>query len=855
MKMPSIIPFRVAILSSVRAFPIAMLGGAVAVAALSAGAAQAQEAPATPAAPSAQAPAASQSAQVEEVVITARDRAEKAQDVPLPISAIGAQRAEREHIENWRDVAQRVPSFTPAVANPRTGANGLRGITGISGTATGADGAEGEVGVIQDNVFFTHIGFSWLTQYDVESIQVARGPQGTLLGKNTTLGTVIINTKEPSFEPQTTTETTFGSRYLMEEKITNTGTLVPDTLAYRVALFGARQDGYIRPLYDQSAPWGQNVNRYGVRGQLLGNFGDWTDRLIVEHNASDEANNTWGTINEGWTKYFNGDPRAIKTNVGTFNNLYSAYAALYGGLIANRANAASYGSPWATTSTDYGSILARTTGVSNQADYHWGDKTITSISAYRHFDMQPKNSNGDFGINLFANNIQGYDVGVDQFSQEVRISSPTGEKFDWTAGAYFLRELVDSNRRVQLGADAVETLTLNNSGVGAANPAILNGVLSSHFGKTDVTSFAQYAQGSYHFDEHATLTLGLRNTYEVRNASDTGTYSGGAALPAAIAVLRPIYLNAYLSGSAFNIAGTQKSDSLAVLINPSYKFNDNITSYLTLGRGVKSGAGNTDAVPYYNANFTQIVGYQPAITAPETLYDVELGFKSNWLDNRLQVNANVYLNEIYDFQARLINFYTVGAQTLSSQYLGNIPHVRLAGFEADGRYSAFENFWITWTAAYNGAWYVQYPNAAPPIDLVSEPNGPKAINLSGVPMPGVTPFSFSLGGVYEYHAGHFIDQDWKGYVYANQFFKSATQFTLGYAYTNLVEKQGAYSIINLGSGVKTADEKFGAEIWAKNLFNTKALTNVILPTSNIVGFTTVSWVDPLTVGVTLRTKF
>ncbi len=404
--MPSSFRRRQALLSSVRAFPVGLIGGAALLVSLGLAPARAAEDAPTPAPAAAAAPA---TAQVEEVTITARDRAEKAQDVPLPISAIGKKSADREHVENWKDIVQRVPSFTPAVANPRTGANGLRGVTGISG---GADGSEGDVGLIVDNVFYTHIGFSWLTQYDIESVQIARGPQGTLLGKNTTTGAIIINTNQPSFEPQTTTETTLGSRRLTEEKFTTTGALVPDELAYRISAFGAKQDGFIKNELDPSAPKGQDTDRWGVRGQLLGTFGDITDRFIFEHAATNETNNTWGTYNDGWTTDPNGQSHNIKvtnsSNVTeTFHDPLSALKYLY----PQYAHNMNYNA-WADPYTNIGSIQTHTNGASNELNWRLGDYTLTSVSAWRHFDFHPNNSGGNYGIQAIDNNISGYDVGV-----------------------------------------------------------------------------------------------------------------------------------------------------------------------------------------------------------------------------------------------------------------------------------------------------------------------------------------------------------------------------------------------------------------------------------------------------------
>jgi hypothetical protein len=138
-------------------------------------------------------------------------------------------------------------------------------------------------------------------------------------------------------------------------------------------------------------------------------------------------------------------------------------------------------------------------------------------------------------------------------------------------------------------------------------------------------------------------------------------------------------------------------------------------------------------------------------------------------------------------------------------------------------------------------------------DAAAVAGAPSTIDLSGKAVPNVTPYSFGLGFNYESHLGAFAGQDWKGYVYGNQFFKSTTVFSLGANETAYVLKQPSYSIFNAGIGFKTPGDRYEVVIWGKNLFDRKAYTGLALSTATALG--TVNWVDPLTVGVTFRTKF
>jgi iron complex outermembrane recepter protein len=850
-------------LSSVWGLPTAFLGGALALVSVSVSvpARAAEDAPSAPAAAASATPASATSAVIEEVTITARDRAEKDQDVPLPISAIGEKKIAEQHIEKWSDIVQRVPSFTPSLTNARTSANGLRGITGISG---GADGSEGDVGLIVDNVFLSYIGFSFLSLYDVSSVQVARGPQGTLLGKNTTTGAVIINNNIPSFTPQTTTETTLGSRRLVEETFTTTGPLIPDTIAYRVSVFGAKQDGWLPNLYGNTNLKGQDTDRWGVRLQLLGTFGDITDRFIYSHFATSETTNSNGTWNDGWVTNYNGTPRAISATdpanlKKTFTNPNQALAWLYPQYASRIAP-----QPFATVYTNIGSIDTHSNLVSNELNWNINNLTLTSVSAFAHFDFHPNNSNGNYGIQAIDNNISGYDVGANQYSQELRLSSPTGEKIEWTAGTYFLREQITSNDRMRFGPDAVGLLQRNTTNTGLNQSSILNGVESDLYGQAGITTLAAFGQGTYHYDEHAALTFGLRDSYEDRTASDLGYYFGGAQLPKNLTNVRTNYVISEIGGTNFDLSGEQKTNSVSFLLNPSYKFNDNITAYFNVARGVKSGAADTVAVPVYYTNSTYnslnqvypAIGTLPIITAPEISIDYELGFKSNWLDNHLIFNANAYLNTITNFQATLTRWYTYtdtsgNLNVVNKSFLGNIPSVRLAGFELEGRYSPLDNLWINWAASYNGAWYWDFPDAAPAADY-SAVYPSAQLNLSHQRIPNVTPYTFIIGFNYEQNIGEHFGASLKAYGYVNEAFKSTTFFNVP-SFTNLYLQQGSYSVLSAGAGVKTLDEKYDLVVWAKNLGNVRAMTTQTLSTNVALGG--VSFIDPLTVGATLRTKF
>ncbi|MGH6998982.1 MAG: TonB-dependent receptor plug domain-containing protein, partial [Phenylobacterium sp.] len=172
-------------------------------------------------------------ASVEEVVVTVRRRAEKLQDVPITVSAVSGQTLAVERLDRVADYAAKIANFGALQQNTRVSTLTIRGVGGNANS----DGSEAGVGLIVDNVFFTHPGFSWLDFVDLESVELARGPQGTLLGKNTTIGALVVTTKRPSFTPEAQVSGTIANNERYQLRANVSGPLAGDKLAGRLTFY------------------------------------------------------------------------------------------------------------------------------------------------------------------------------------------------------------------------------------------------------------------------------------------------------------------------------------------------------------------------------------------------------------------------------------------------------------------------------------------------------------------------------------------------------------------------------------------------------------------------------------------
>ena len=240
-----------------------------------------------PAAPDADAGAAVRDGgEVQSITVTARGRQEKAQDVPAPISVVSGAQLEAQDLYQVQDLQQALPNVTSQFLHARQSSVAVRGI----GNNTANESLEGSVGIYLDNVFLGRPGQAVFDLLDLEQVDLLRGPQGTLFGKNTTAGVLNISTRLPTFEREGHLEVSLGQRGYRQFKGRYSGP-VSDTVAVRIAAYDTHDDGWLKNLQDDRRF--NEINRKGVRAQaLIKPSQDFSLRLIAEHNEEDSSTGT-----------------------------------------------------------------------------------------------------------------------------------------------------------------------------------------------------------------------------------------------------------------------------------------------------------------------------------------------------------------------------------------------------------------------------------------------------------------------------------------------------------------------------------------------------------------------------------
>jgi iron complex outermembrane receptor protein len=769
-------------------------------------------------------------AQIEQVIVLARAKVERMQDVPIPVTAVNGKVLDRYDAVTVQDFAKLTPNLLVQAPNARQTSVSIRGI----GKNTANDALEPSVGVIVDGVPSAFITGSWGDLVDLDHVEVLRGPQGTLMGKNTTLGVVNVVTKKPTFKPEASFELSAGKYDKLGTKIVLGGPIEEGVLAYRITAFSERRDGPFDDIVpNHSNQTFQDRNRVGGRIQfLLLPTPDLSVRLSVDRQKSSE----WGLY---------GDPPLLG-EPATFANGASRTA--NGGLTYTSRLARPYFGGYQPVLGDWDHIqnvgslptISSSNGVS--VDVGWTpreDLTVTSVTAWRNSLFDAHNAEWvPFDFRQYGALIK-----QRQLSQELRVSSSLGKTVDYTAGTYLVRSQVDTLDRTLYGADAgafyattANYNALKNTATG--NRLLqdsLRGLFINNPAHPDTDSAALYGQLNWHLDEKATVTLGLRRTDE-RKSNDyrklvrvdspllaniaattfngTGNGVGGVyagATAAEIAAAKNI--RAAQTANLGGVAGDDiRAHSYAWLINPSYKLGEETLVFTSVGQGEKSGS--------VQFNTTALT---PRNVAPEKALDFELGVKTAQFNRALVLSANLYQTRISDYQQNLtVIDPALTAQTGSTAYrtyLGNVARVRLRGLEVDGSYAVSRQLRLNFSGAYNNAIYADFANAPCPADVAGAPGGQQQCDFTGKQLPFAPKFSANAGFSYEFPIA-------RGYLVrlnGNAVHRGRANYNAG---LSELGEQGAYNLFDAGISVQTADGKWQLSLVGKNLADTHFVTNV-----------------------------
>ncbi|MFZ4690755.1 MAG: TonB-dependent receptor [Polymorphobacter sp.] len=730
---------------------------------------------------------------VPEILVTARRRVENAQAVPAALSVVDGDLIERSYTVNTAQLSLLVPSLNYSSANPRNTAFTIRGLgSSVVAVSQANDGLEPGVGFYVDQVYHARPATAAFDFVDIDRIEVLRGPQGTLFGKNTTAGAIHILSRAPTFEWEAPGEASYGEYNFVQARAAVSGPLVADKLAFRVSGLLTRRDGV---LHNVTTGSDQNtLNNQAVRGQLLWKAGDaLTFRFTGD-----------------WSNFKSECCTQVYLRTGT--SLRPA-ARQFPALAAGIGYAPPSTNPYDRL-TDIDARLAVDTnegGVSLVADWDLGYATITSVTAWRFWNWNAANDRDYTSLKIQLQ--QGIPSRQDQISQEFRMASNGDGPLGYVWGLYYFRQVITGRPISIYGPDAAYWLIGPTTGTPAVPvPAnLLDGYGQDGRTRFATDSYATFGEVNWKATDRLTLTGGLRYTIESK-VGDYSTFVFGG-----LATTVPALVNAKLSILRPQTYAARDDDgSLSGRANISYAISEGIFAYTSYARGFKSGGINMSGLPLNAQNQPALA---TAVVEPERNTTYEGGLKTDLFDRRLRLNIAGYYTEVRNFQATLVD----STQTVALRgYLANIPRVTVKGFEADAIAAPVAGLQMRASVAFADGKYAEYPKG--PCPLERQGSATTACDLTGGRLSGLPRWSTTIGADYTVPL---FGRD-EGFVHADSSWRSSYYGDPTLSRFTLID---GYNVTNAAIGYRSA-KGWSAALFARNLFNSNYIQNLTTQAGN-----------------------
>jgi iron complex outermembrane receptor protein len=792
-----------------------------------------------------------------DIVVTAQRREERAQDVPIALSVIGGPEIDAKGAFNINRLQQSQPSVQFYSSNPRNSAINIRGLGAPFGLTN--DGIEQGVGFYLDGVYIGRAGASTFDFVDVQRVEILRGPQGTLYGKNTTAGAVNVTTRPASFDPEARVELSAGDDNYFQAKGSFSAPIVADKMAARISLSYTKRDGTIDNV--QTGEDLHRMNSFSTRGQLL-----WKPTDTLDFTLAGDFN---------WqnplccVQYY----ARIAPTQRPLNRQYAALAAAF-----------SYTPPSTDPFdrvTDLDADLnARQTmaGLSLSGKWDVGPATITSITAWRNWDWKPANDRDFIGLPITT--VSANPSHQTQWTQELRLTSNGKSNLQYTLGLFYFHQKINTNG-LQVQGPAASRWLLNPGAAvppgssaclpataNACNPLVLSGLTSTNTIRFSNDSFAVFGKLNWEALPGLHIQPGLRLNYDKKSGyydAVVSIHNARYNFVATSANVAALLANGAANADQFNTLAPQHYEpmfddwKLSGDFTVSYDFTADIHGYATYAKSFKSGGINLSGLPLNSTNTG--VDLSTQTVRPENVDHFELGLKTQFWDHRITLNVAGFWDEIKDYQA------TVNANAINviRGYLANAGKVRVRGIEFDTSIRPSERFNLYVNGAFTDAKYAKFTNAPCPPELtggttlavnsggqiIGTPapagtagNSLPFCDISGQVLPGVSRWSFSWGGEYNLPAGG--GEVYLGYdgSYRSRF--SSNPSPSAYMY---IEE---YSLHNFRLGFRK--DRWNLFAWVRNAFDQNYF-ELLSAQSGSSGLIVGQPGDPRTWGGTIKVDF
>ncbi|MEM9878215.1 MAG: TonB-dependent receptor [Pseudomonadota bacterium] len=837
---------------------------------------------------------------VEEIVVAATKRNQSIQEVPIAVSSYSADQLLRAGITDVRELTQLSPSLFLSSSTSEV-AGAVARIRGI-GTTGDNPGLESSVAVFIDGVYRnrTNVGLTELGALD--RIEVLRGPQGTLFGRNASAGLINVVTANPEFDASGYGELSYGNFEFVRAAAGLTGALVEDKVAARIDGVFTSRDGFFT-----DATSGEDLNdrnRYLIRGKLLAEFESGSVLLSADYANRDENCCAAATI-------VRGEPSA--TIIEAIGGRLASGGTPPGSDPFDRIAALSPGRSLQQDVEEY--------GVSAEVNWDFDRFNVVSITAYREWDASRGQDIDYTAADLFFRDQDGSTQSFETFTQEIRFNGQAGI-IDWMVGGFYSNEDLTYVDAIRLGRDFEAFANLGaTGGASAALPygnasaflasqgaAAFIPLLPGQFGLTDGDGvledrFAQNSENWSLFTHNIVdvtdiidITIGLRYTEDVKTldasvrsdnqactdvldflateipVSPTATASVAAAAGGAFNVLATApcaaFFNPVVDG---DYDGRRKETEFTGTFAVNFKWTDDFSTYASYSRGYKAGGFNLDraaldqglsiaasaavlAVPYFGASPNADNDLQ---FAQETVDSFEAGLRYRDRDRNFNVNATVFYASFNDFQLNTFD----GA----SFVVNNLAEVENYGFEIDGTWQPKDDLTFNGGITYAVAEYTEDLPMGPG-ELFEQPSAANPNPFSGAffQLPGsqiTNAPKWSISGSTSYQPE--ITSALKALFYIDGRYTSAINTGSDLDQEKI---QDGFVLFNGRVGVGDIDDGWRVEFFMRNIFDKEYLqiafdqalqgsgtaANTFIPTTQSFG----SFLgEPRTYGVNARINF